>query len=102
MTKGVSSMSPVFNHDCDSVVGSAGDYSTVLVEGTLVSFGIAASQASGGATTAPSFIGDRRFSCTTGGAGNCDNAVIAVAGGLQERLSETELRVTAAATPVGN
>ena len=53
MTKGVSSMSPVLDHDCDSVVGSAGDYSTALVDGTLVSFGIAASQASGGATTAP-------------------------------------------------
>ena len=61
MTKGVSSMSPVLDHDCNSVVGSAGDYSTALVDGTLVSFGIAASQASGSAATAPSFIGGRRF-----------------------------------------
>ena len=91
MVKGGSSMSPVFDHDGDGVVGSAGDYSTGLVDGTLVSFGIAASQASGGATTAPSFIGDRRFSCTTGGAGNCDNAVIAIAGRFQERLFRTEL-----------
>ena len=91
MIKGGSSMAPVFDHDGDGVVGSAGDYSTVLVDGTLVSFGIAASQASEGAATAPSFIGDRRFSCTTGGAGNCDNAVIAVAGGFQERLFRTEL-----------
>ena len=44
MTKGVSSMSPVLDHDYDSVVGSAGDYSTGLVDGTLVSFGIAASR----------------------------------------------------------
>ena len=91
MVKGGSSMSPVFNYDGDGVVGSAGDYSTGLVDGTLVSFGIAVSQASGGAPTAPSLIGDRRFSCTTGGAGNCDNAVIAVAGGAQERLFRTEL-----------
>ena len=61
MVKGGLSMSPVFNHDGDGVVGSAGDYSTALVDGTLVSFGIAASQASGGTETAPSFIGDRRF-----------------------------------------
>ena len=91
MTKGVSSMSPVLDHDCDSVVGSAGDYSTALVDGTLVSFGIAASQASGGATTAPSFIGDRQFSCTTGGEGDCDDAVIAIAGRFQGRLSGIEL-----------
>ena len=83
MTKGVSSMSPVFDHDCDGVVGSAGDYSTALVDGTLVSFGIAASQASGGAATAPSFIGDRRFSCTTGGEDDYDDAVIAIAGRFQ-------------------
>jgi len=55
MVKGGSSMAPVFDHDGDGVVGSAGDYSTGIVDGTLVSFGIAASQASGGATTAPSF-----------------------------------------------
>ena len=91
MVKGGSSMSPVFNYDGDGVVGSAGDYSTGLVDGTLVSFGIAASQATGGATTASSFIGDRRVSCTTGVAGNCDNAVIAVAGRFKERLFRTEL-----------
>ena len=91
MTKGGSSMSPVFDHDGDSIVSTTGDYSTALVEGTLVSFGIAASRAAGGATTAPSFIGDRRFSCTTGGAGNCDSAVIAVAVEFQERLFRTEL-----------
>ena len=91
MVKGGSSMSPVFNHDDDGVVGSAGDYSTGLVDGTLVSFGIAASQASVGTTTAPSFIGDRRFSCTTGGGGDCDNTVIAIAGRFQERLFRTEL-----------
>ena len=67
MVKGGSSISPVSDHDGAGVVGSAGDYSTGLVDGTLVSFGIAASLATGGATTAPSFIGDRRFSCTTGG-----------------------------------
>ena len=91
MVKGGSSMSPVFNHDGDGVVGSAGDYSTGLVDGTLGSFGIAASQASGGATTAPSFIGDRRFSCTTGGGDHCDNNVIAIAGRFQERVFRTEL-----------
>ena len=56
MVKGGSSMSPVFDQDGDGVVGSAGDYST-----GLVSLGIAAPQASGGATIAPSFIGRRRF-----------------------------------------
>ena len=91
MVKGGSSMSPVFNYAGDGVVGSAGDYSTELVDGTLVSFGIAASLATGGATTAPSFIGDRRFSSTTGGGGDCDNAVIAIAGRFQERLFRTEL-----------
>ena len=91
MVKGGSSMSPVFDRDGDGVVGSAGDYSTGLVDGTLVSFGIAASLATGGATTAPSFIGDRRFSCTTGGGGDADNAVIAIAGRYQKRLFRTEL-----------
>ena len=91
MVKGDSSMSPVFDHDGDSIVSSTGDYSTALVEGTLVSFGIAASRAAGGATTAPSCIGDRRFSCTTGGGGDCDNAVIVIAGRCQERLFRTEL-----------
>ena len=91
MVKGGSSMSPVFDHDGDGVVGSAGDYSTGLVDGTLVSFGIAASQSSVGTTTAPSFIGDRRFSFTTGGGGDCPNAVIAIAGRFQKRLFRTEL-----------
>ena len=91
MVKGGSSMSPAFDHDGDGVVGSAGDYSTGLVDETLVRFGIAASQASGDATTAPSFIGDRRFSCTTGGGGDCDNAVIAIGGRFLERLFQTEL-----------
>ena len=91
MVKGGSSMSPVFNHDGDGVVGSAGDYSTGLVDGTLVSFDIATSLATGGATTAPSFIGDRRFSCTTGGGDHCDNNVIAIAGRFQKRLFRTEL-----------
>ena len=87
MTKGIFSMSPVFDHDGDGVVGSAGDYSTVLVDGTLVSFGIAASQASEGAATAPSCIGDRRFRVPLVGR----VTVIAVAGRFQGRLSETEL-----------
>ena len=91
MVKGDSSMSPVFDHDGDSIVSSTGDYSTALVEGTLVSFGIAASRAAGGATTAPSCIGDRRFSCTTGGECDCDDTVIAIAGRFQGRLSGIEL-----------
>ena len=40
-------MWPVFDQDGDGVVGSAGDYSTGLVDETLVSLGIAAPQASG-------------------------------------------------------
>ena len=44
MVKGGSSMSSVFDQGGDGVVGSAGDYSTGLVDGTLVSFGIAASR----------------------------------------------------------
>ena len=91
MVKGGSSMSPVVNHDGDGVVGSAGDYPTGLVGGTLVSFGIAASQASGGATTAPSLHRQSPISCTTGEVTDCDDAVIAIAGRFQERLFRTEL-----------
>ena len=84
-------MSPVLDHDGDGAVGSAGDYSTILVDGKLVSFGIAALEASEVQQPRPPFIGNRRFSCTTGGGGDCDNAVIAIAGRFQERLFRTEL-----------
>ena len=92
MANGGSSMSPVFDHDGDGVVGSAGDHKTVLVDGRLVNVGVAAKQTSGGAATSPSFIGDRRFSCTTGGVGDCDDAVVPIAGSKQGRLSWTELQ----------
>ncbi len=47
---------------------------------------------SGGAATSPSFIGDRRFSCTTAGVGDCDDAVVPIGGEQQGRLSWTELQ----------
>ena len=92
MANGGSSTSPVFDHDGDGVVGSAGDHKTVLVDGRLVNVGVAAKQTSGGAATSPSFIGDRRFSCTTGGVGDCDDAVVPIAGSKQGRLSWAELQ----------
>lgn len=47
---------------------------------------------SGGAATSPSFIGDRRFSCTTAGVGDCDDAVVPIGGEQQGRLSWIELQ----------
>ena len=40
----------------------------------------------------PSYIGNRQFSCTTAGVGDCDAAVVPIGGEQQGRLSWTELQ----------
>ena len=93
MGNGGSSLSAAFDFDGDGVVGSAGDMAhyTNAATGFDGLAGVAAKQSEGGAATAPSFIGNRRFSCTTGGVGACDDAVVPIKDG-HKRLSWIELQ----------
>jgi len=93
MANGGSPTSAVFDYDGDGVVGSLGDYKPMLVDGVLTNVGVAAKQTTGGgAATASSFIGNRRFTCTTGGVGDCDDAVVPVGGEQQGRISWIQLQ----------
>ena len=93
MGNGGSSLSAAFDFDGDGVVGSTGDMAhyTNAATGFDGLAGVAAKQSEGGAATAPSFIGNRRFSCTTGGVGACDDAVVPIKDG-HKRLSWIELQ----------